>query len=250
MINRGKPADPEPPPVTNPLEKAAQRRAALAARQRDVAPVTSPPATSSKARPERRAIAAVPRPEPKVVAVVRWKLDDLPGQQEFETTYYENGRFNDPDGNLTWSLSKGVLRGNFSPGNYSMCWFGADGKSVRGANSFGPTFSGQVIKGSFGDTTSQPITAVDHVKREDPSGGQSVHIYFANGRIDDPDGPATWSLVSGRLKLVYPGMGPSGSANVTNARVAPDGKSWRGTNNMNKSFSGRLVDGSLLGVTR
>ena len=222
----------------------------MAPRYRDGAAVKSPPAASPKARPAPKAIAAVTRPEPAVTAVVRWTRDDIPGQQAYDWTYYENGRINDPAGNLTWSLIKGVLRNIASPQAYTVCWFGPDGKSIRGANCWGPTYAGEVIKGSFGDTTSQPITAVDHVTREDQSRAQSVHIYFANGRIDDPDGPATWSLVSGRLKLVYPGAGPSGSANVTNARVAPDGKSWRGTNNWNKSFTGRLVSGSLLGVTR
>jgi hypothetical protein len=249
MLTRGKPADPEPPTVTSPLEKSSQRRAALAARDRDRGAVTNRPTLPPKARSEPKAIAAVTRPEPNVVAIVRWIRDDLPGQKEFETTYYENGRFNDPDGNITWSLSKGVLRGVFSPQLYSVCWFGPDGKSIRGVNSLGPTFSGQVIKGSFGDTTSQPIMAVDYWK-DDHSAFQGVHIFYANGRVNDPDGNITWSLVSGRLKVVIPGAGPSGGDTVTNARVATDGKSWRGTNNWNKSFTARVVHGSFLGVSK
>jgi hypothetical protein len=65
MFTRGKPAETEPPPITSPLEKASQRPAEVAAGNRGGAPVTSPPATSLKARPQSKAIAAVTWPEPE-----------------------------------------------------------------------------------------------------------------------------------------------------------------------------------------
>ncbi len=246
---RRRPADPQPPTVPTPAEKAARRQAALAARYGDRLPVARPPATPPRARPEPKAIAAVNRPEPKVVAVVRWTRDDIPGQQASDWTYYENNRINDSNGNITWSLSKGVLKNIFSPQAYTVCWFAPDGNSLRGANVGGPTFSGQVIKGSFGDTTSQPITAIAHWK-EDHSAFQGVHIYYAKGRINDPDGNIAWSLVNGGLKVVIPGAGPSGGDWICNARVAPDGKSWRGADNMRQSFTARVVSGSFQGATR
>jgi hypothetical protein len=255
MLTRGKPSNPEPPPITRPLDDTSKRQAAQSARDRAKATETSPPAAPTKARLEPEAIAALTRPEPKVVAVVRWLRDDIPGQKESEATYYENGRLSIAGIDATWSQSKGVVKqvvpnAGVVGGTYlGLFWSAADGKSLRGATNLGPTFSGHVIKGSFGDTTPQPMTAVVHWKN-DQSARQFVSIYYANGKLDDPDGNATWTLVNGALKLTMPYPGAPGGSWVINARVTPDGTSWHGANQLKEPHTGQVVSGSFLGVTR
>jgi hypothetical protein len=251
MLTRSKPADPEPPPVTSPVEEAAKRREVLAARNRGGAVATSPPGTPTRARPEPEAIAAVTRPEPKVVAVVRWVRDDIPGQEDFDHTYFENGRLDWPYGDATWSLKQGVLRQKIpdaAPGGgppMVLFWFGVDGKTLRAVNNAGATFSGRVTRGSFGYSSGPSIAAVIHLRDDRNPREQWAHIMYHNGHYDELDGEFLWSLRGDVLQFSHP---MPGGQWVYTGSVAADGLSARITNQNGGPLTIRVLSGSLRGV--
>jgi hypothetical protein len=217
------------------------------------AAVAIDPGTPSNVPPATRAIAAVTRSEPKVVAVVRWVRDDIPGQKEFDHTYYENGRLDWPYGDATWSLKQGVLRQkipNAAPGGgppMVLFWFDVDGKTLRAVNNAGATFSGSVTRGSFGDSSGPSIAAVIHLRDDRNPRAQWAHIMYNNGHYDELDGEFLWSLRGDVLQFSHPM--PDGQWVYTGS-VAADGLSARITNQNGGPLTIRVLSGSLRGDAR
>ena len=68
---------------------------------------------------------------------------------------------------------------------------------------------------------------------------------FSNGHINAPDNPATWTMKDDVLTLRWPDRRAPGGAWVDTCKIAPDGKSWHGRNQLGKNLAGSLTSGPL-----
>lgn len=70
---------------------------------------------------------------------------------------------------------------------------------------------------------------------------QSTIKLYSNGRINAPDGPATWTLTGTRLTLRWPNPAAPGGAWEDDCTLSPDGKTYLGRNQRGVRISGVKV---------
>lgn len=105
---------------------------------------------------------------------------------------------------------------------------------------------GQVSKGGKRDPLKTlPRDGVIAVARWRHQPGGAVNTFYSNGKVNDQAGDHTWSLTNTTLVLRWKDARAPGGHWVDTCTVAPDGRTYNGTNQLRNPVSGILVAGRL-----
>jgi len=84
------------------------------------------------------------------------------------------------------------------------------------------------------------------VWRHSAGGGRGGEIkFYSNGRINSPDGRATWGVQGNVLILVWPADRAPGGRWIDRCVLSPDRRFYLGKNQNNVTIRGRLVQGGI-----
>jgi len=89
--------------------------------------------------------------------------------------------------------------------------------------------------------TDVPPTVVEAWMHRAGRGRESKMLLYSNGRINKPDGAATWSRDGRKLELRWPGERAPGGVWIDRCQISIDGKSYSGRNQEAVRISGTLV---------
>ncbi len=97
-------------------------------------------------------------------------------------------------------------------------------------------------QGPFVVSTLRKINRVPGVK---PPPTHTIR-FFSNGHIGKPDGPGTWNRNGNDITLRWPDRAAPGGAWIESLKIAGDGRSARGKNQLGHVISIEVSDGALL----
>jgi hypothetical protein len=101
---------------------------------------------------------------------------------------------------------------------------------------------GKVIRNSaHGSASARRATDIMSIWEHRIDGGPAqFHAFYSNGNINNPRGPARWTLKGDTLTMRWPTKGVKKGAWVDRCVLSSDGKSYSGTNQHGNRITGRL----------